>query len=169
MAELKKHGDLQINEDLEFQRKSWRIQRVGWGVMLLLAIFALAGLLGNGPASNARAGQPDGAIQVRYQRIVRLLTPIDMELEIKPAAGSDTVRVRLAGGFVNGLHVDTVRPEPESQALAPDADVYTFTVAQAGEPVRVRMRLEARRIGSNLGVVEMDGEEPLRLSIFVLP
>ena len=42
-AETDRVGDLEIHQDLPFQRRSWTVQRVGWAIM---ALVVLAGLLG---------------------------------------------------------------------------------------------------------------------------
>jgi hypothetical protein len=46
VAELKRVSDLEVNEELEFQRRDWMAQRVGWTVMALVVVVALLGLLG---------------------------------------------------------------------------------------------------------------------------
>ena len=49
---------LQIEEDLPLQERTWRFQRVGWAIMGLLLLSALAGLFANGPLSWGKAQDP---------------------------------------------------------------------------------------------------------------
>jgi hypothetical protein len=42
-------GDLEINQDLGAQQKTWTIQRIGWGGMALIVLAALGGAFGSGP------------------------------------------------------------------------------------------------------------------------
>jgi len=41
-------GDLEVAENLAFQRRAWKVQRAGWVAMALLVGAALAGLFGGG-------------------------------------------------------------------------------------------------------------------------
>ena len=65
-------GDLEIAQDMTFQRRSWAVQRVGWGVVAVTIGAALLGLLGSGPLSRSTAVAP-GAFAVEYERFVREL------------------------------------------------------------------------------------------------
>ena len=40
MGSMQRIGDLELSQDLEFQRRSWRVQRIGQGVMLLVLLAA---------------------------------------------------------------------------------------------------------------------------------
>jgi hypothetical protein len=57
-AEVQRHGDLEIQEDLPFQRREWLVERVAWGVMALLIVAALLGLFGTGPDDRWRRDHP---------------------------------------------------------------------------------------------------------------
>ncbi len=57
MAVVKRQGDLEINEDLEFQYRAWKRQKTAWRIMVLVLLSALMGLLGDGPLSDAKAGE----------------------------------------------------------------------------------------------------------------
>jgi hypothetical protein len=43
---LKRIGDVEINQDLDFQRRCWTVQRIGWIVMAVLVLSALLGVFG---------------------------------------------------------------------------------------------------------------------------
>ena len=69
MAVKQRVGDLQINQDMEHHHTMWVIQRVGWVVMALLLLLALAGLLGNGVVSHITAGEAGDALQLEWERL----------------------------------------------------------------------------------------------------
>jgi len=56
MSKAERAGDLEIDEDLSFQRREWRVQRGGWVVMAVLILLALLGLTGRGPIRQPTAG-----------------------------------------------------------------------------------------------------------------
>jgi hypothetical protein len=62
-------SQLQIDEDLAFQRREWKIQRVGWGAMALVIIAALLGVFGTGPLSNATLERE--GLRLEYERFCR--------------------------------------------------------------------------------------------------
>lgn len=71
MAKSKKVGDLQISEDMEFQRRSWIVQRTGWAIFALVILLAALGVSGDGMLSSARAGQEDGGLWLEFPRFGR--------------------------------------------------------------------------------------------------
>src|SRR3712207_4138009 len=60
MSETTRVGDLEVAEDLTFQRREWAAQRVGWVLLALVIAAALAGLLGRGPLSTTRRESDGG-------------------------------------------------------------------------------------------------------------
>jgi hypothetical protein len=57
MAEKPHSGDLELDQDLAFERRTWTVERVAWVAMGLMGIAALAGLLGPGPLSKPPIGE----------------------------------------------------------------------------------------------------------------
>jgi hypothetical protein len=43
-------GNLEINQDLRFQRRMWAVQRIGWAVMALIVLVGLVGVVRDGTA-----------------------------------------------------------------------------------------------------------------------
>ncbi|HEV2128712.1 MAG TPA: hypothetical protein VGR22_08850, partial [Thermomicrobiales bacterium] len=64
-------GDLEVDEDIEFQEREWKVQRVGWALMLVVIVLALVGLFGTGPLSAVEREADDGTLVLEYQRFVR--------------------------------------------------------------------------------------------------
>ncbi|MDQ6718742.1 MAG: hypothetical protein M3Z17_10420 [Gemmatimonadota bacterium] len=56
MAKTYDSDTLGIAEDMNFQRRTWMVQRVGWAIMILVCIAALFGVFGKGPLSNGHFG-----------------------------------------------------------------------------------------------------------------
>jgi len=83
---LKRIGDLDINQDLAFQRRSWSLQRIGWGLIALVLIAALLGLFGHGPLSEATTDDPSLPIRLAYERFGRFGSPLVLRIRVEPAA-----------------------------------------------------------------------------------
>ena len=72
--------EIAVGEDLEFQRRWWRFEKLVWTVFLIVIVCDLAGLFGRGWLAKAEASTPDRALTVSYERIERANTPSTMTL-----------------------------------------------------------------------------------------
>ncbi len=81
--------EVAVGEDLEFQRRWWRFERIVWIFFTLLIVCDLLGLFGRGPLAKAQLHSSDGALNVRYERIERTGTPSMMVIQFGPAAVRD--------------------------------------------------------------------------------
>jgi hypothetical protein len=147
MSDAKRIGSIEIAQDLDFQRASWRVQRVGWVIMLALALFGLAGLFGGGPLSSASAGDEKLGFRVRYDRFTRMAAPQTLYLEVSAASirPDSTFAVWLGREWLETNEVRQVTPEPESTLAAPDAVEYTFrATGGTNTTLTVRFDMETR-------------------------
>jgi hypothetical protein len=89
--EINRVGDLEVNEDLTFQRRSWVMQRVGWVVMTLVMLAALVGLFGGAGAlgGEAQASSEDAAVSVSYERFLRFMKPTTLQIQLSQEAGKE--------------------------------------------------------------------------------
>lgn len=170
MAKSEKR-ELEISEDLNFQRASWKVQRVGWVVMILLAFAALAGLFGGGPLSHAVAGNLSSGIALEYERFTRLNAPQTIAFEIAPAGmESDSVaRVWIDRAWIDSNQINEISPQPASSELDADRIVYTFKVSPSPAPLRVRFNLENRAVGRVRGRAGLVNGAVLSFSQFAYP
>lgn len=134
MAEMKQVGELEIAEDVGFQRKEWRFERIGWAAMALLVLAALAGLLGPGPLSNATAGEEGGALWVAYERFAHRSAPTTLEIHAGPnTAQEGQLRLWINRATLGANEVRSIQPEPQQVSTVGERVVYTFAV---DDPVR---------------------------------
>ncbi len=67
-AGVPRHGDLEIPEDLPFQRREWVAERIAWTVMALVVGAAVLGLFGSGWLSRSIAGDQGAPVWLEYER-----------------------------------------------------------------------------------------------------
>lgn len=159
---------LEIGEDLKFQRRTWRVQRIGWTVMVLLIGAAVSGVFASGPLSEAETRDPDGTIGVEYERFVRRMAPTTLRIRfLAPVANADRVAIEFGNSFIRDVEIETVRPEPEHMTAMPDGVRMAFRLAQGGGAVTLSIKPQA--VGSLRGEVGIVGRRPARLSQFVYP
>lgn len=134
-----------IEEDLAFQQKDWRVQRVGWAGFALVILAGLAGLLGSGPLSNARTGGGD-APEVQYQRFVRHGAQADLTIRTV-AASAEPLRVAISRAYLAAVHLQQVLPTPQRVHHAGSMLVYTFERPEQADNVDVRFVFQPDELG----------------------
>ncbi len=161
-------GDLEVAQDLGFQRREWRVQRVAWVVLAAVLAAGLAGLLGSGPLAQASA-EADG-LSVRYDRIMRDRAPSEVRFTLAPglAAGGEA-EIWIDRALLGRAEIQRIVPEPESERADGERVVFTIAVADPDAPAEVTFALEPHDAGgfaAGAGIV--DGPR-VDLSGFVLP
>ncbi len=123
----------EFEEDIEFQRRFWNIERVAWIVFALLIAAALAGLTGaGGPLAHATVQTPYGSIE--YPRVARWQATDDMIVRLSPTAGA-IADIELDRRFVENFEIVSIQPGPASSTVTPQGMRYSFDVAGGGEVV----------------------------------
>jgi len=163
--------DLEISEDLAFQRRSWRMQRVGWAMMAILLAAGLAGVFGVGPASSASAVQED--LKVSYERFPRAATDTDLVIEFQPR--EDVSRIAVESRYLEQGGLLDVWPLPASmesvdgRAVIAVATPMDESDERPRRPSMLTMRLHPSRVGWLSTNVHMDGRPAVRVRHLVLP
>ena len=154
---------LEVSEDPQFQEKSWKVQRVGWVAMLAVIAAALLGVFGSGPVSSATARAEGSAMTASYERFIRAGGEHEVELTLdRDGATADSLaRVWVSSDWLDGNRVVGVSPAPSSETVMPDRVLFSFHVARAAEPVRIRLTLEARKAGVRTFLGGIEGQRPL--------
>lgn len=168
MTEIKHIGGLELDEDLPHQRREWTVQRVGWVVMALVVLAALAGLLGHGPLSQATARSDDGTVSVEYDRFERLQSPGRYAVLLAPAVvPGERVELRFGPEWVKRAEIERVDPQPVEVRAEGAAMVYTFATTP-GQPVRVQVQFRTQAFGSLPVTIDVAGRR-LDFRQFIYP
>lgn len=170
MARTKKADDLQINEDMEFQRRSWIVQRIGWVIFTLLVLLAFLGLFGDGVLSNARAGQEGAALSLEYPRYGRFANEfrIKAHLNGSTAAGGE-VAIRLDSSYLEAVQISRITPTPDRELRESDGITYVFMTDGASSPLTIYFDAIPQRVGALSGTFHLQGGEAIGFSQFIYP
>ena len=167
---MQKHGDLEIAQDLKFERRSWRVERIAWLVGALILVAALLGFLGPGPLGKATAASADKSLSVDYFRMERYEAPVELRISVNGALAKDgELRLWIDRQFVEAVEIKRIDPEPEHSEINGERFVYVFKTAAAPATIKLFFHLEPNKFGktpAQIGIV--DGPE-LQFSQFYLP
>jgi hypothetical protein len=152
----KPDSELQIDADLAYQRRTWRMQRIGWFVFVLLVVAGLTGIFGSGPLSRTVAGGPTEGLSIDYERFARLHAPTTFIIRVdRRLARGDEIVVALSGDAVRGLELPATTPPVEGAGVAPGAILLRFKADRQPGELTIVLHAKPRRIGrlsSQLGV-----------------
>jgi hypothetical protein len=161
-------GPLQIDSDDTFARREKVVESLGWLLLAMLVVAGLAGLLGTGPLSSARAVSPSGRVALDYQRITHREADDRVVVEIRDGADrAGTLTIHLAGEWLDDLELRQVTPAAAEESGTPDGLDLSIPASRGG-PVRVVLSFRTRAIGPVDGVLRVDGEE-IGFTQLVLP
>jgi hypothetical protein len=165
-----KDGDLQIGQDLRFQRRSWAVERVGWIIGGLILIAALLGLFGPGPLSKARTASADKGLSVEYHKFERYQAPVHLRIDIDgKAATNGQIELWLNRAFINALEIKHIDPEPQSVEIREDKFVYSFKANQPVPSAQVCFHFEPNKFGKTRAHVGVVNGPQLQFSQFYFP
>lgn len=168
MVRTRVTGTVQISEDLEFEHRSWLMERIGWAVMTLIVVLAIAGLFGSGPLSSAIAGQKGGELWVEYNRFERLLSPTQVRACVG-AAPAGELRLSITREYLERVHVQEIMPPPKRVEAAGDWFTFVFHGARAGSATSVTFYLKPNESGRLRASIRMGEMEPLSFGQLVFP
>lgn len=170
MAQIKKVGELEVAQDLEFQKQEWKAERIGWIVAALLLLAALLGLFGTGPVSKTTARSETGEFSIEYQRFSRYNAQTQLLVTVGSGAISEgTARLVVDQGFINNFDIQRVVPQPDSVEITSDTYIYSFTINQPGDAIEIIFDLQANKTGVQSGAIGLENGQQVNISQFVYP
>ncbi len=129
-----------VYEDIRFQNISWALQRVGWTIVVLIALAALTGVFSHGHLSNAVARQNGSALTVNYERFQRMTALYRLDIAM-PRSVEDEILLTFNKAFWDLYEIDSVQPQPARSnssdggfTLAFDAPESTFNAVMWVRP-----------------------------------
>lgn len=159
-----------MDEDLRFQRRQWRWERVAWLAMAGLVAYALAGGFGGGgPLSDTEATSPDSSVRIRYERFARQLTPNTLEITVRQPSDGRPAQLHLSGDYLRTMTVKSAVPEPDESAAAENGYRFSFKRLPGAVETKIQLELEPQKVGSVEGSLTVNNGERLAIKQFVFP
>jgi hypothetical protein len=161
MANSKKSTGADLYDDMSFQEKEWKAERVGRWAILLIILAALAGLFGWGPASKASNRGESQLVWVEYERFTRLKSPVILKVHMDRAPLIDgEASFWLDDEYLKNFRIHYIYPDPDSIEVGMSRVTYNFKVGPEGRLDEVLFHLEPETIGwfrGQIGVEDSDG------------
>jgi hypothetical protein len=167
MAKPARIGDLDISEDIEFQRRSWKVQRVGWGAIGLIVAAAIAGGFGSGPVASARVHSI--ALEIEYERLTRRHASTELTVRVLAPVAGNALRVVIDNRYLERIQISDIVPPPIRREGARDRTAFVFEARPGAVPDRIVFRVKPEHAGPAQARIALDGGEALAFHSFVFP
>lgn len=153
-----------IAEDKAFQTAVWKVQRIGWLVMLAGLCLAGLGLTGGGGVF-ATMGKSTASGVVTAPRVARSGANIEWTIDLT-APGTQAI-VTLDNAFLDAFDLQRVQPRPQVERATLGGLELTFQLGQQGSR-QLRLLVKPRGAGWVQPGLRV-GRHSVTLSTLVLP
>ncbi len=165
--EVHRVGDLELDEHIGFQRRSWRVQRIGQIVVVLVVLAALAGLFGGGGLAHREA--QEGGARIEYPRFLRAHSPIAIRVSLpENASEAGATSVAIDASFFDVFDLEQISPAPEKQRLGDNTVIFQFAHT-AGARGSITVQVKATRMGLRSAGITVGDEPPIVMRSFIFP
>lgn len=146
---------MQIEQNIRFQEREWKLQRVGWTAFGAIVIAAMLGLFGGGGMlAKTRADTGDG-FAIEYPRFERNGTFTKLRIDVthaRPTLGELTIWI--GREYFQDIDIELITPTPMRTELADDKMHFIFSIRDHPEATyRFVFTLKANKFGIKEGIV----------------
>ena len=163
-----KGGELDINQDFQFQRRMWKAERIGWSAMAMLLAGSLLGLFGNGPVSETTLSGE--SVLVEYQRFGRYEAPQQLRVHLQAGfSEGQRVSLQLNSAFVADVQITRITPKPDAEQPLSDGIRFLWSSNVKDGSMLVTVSYQPEHIGWLTPKVSVGNAAPLSIRQFIYP
>ena len=161
-------NEVAVGEDLDFQERWWKFERIVWTAFVFILLLDVSGLLGRGPLAHTRVSSADQILNLKYDRVQRTGTPSMLDVTFGPSAIHDgTVKLFVSESLVKQLGSQRVNPQPADTVLGHGGLTYTFPASEP--PATVQFELQPPGPGIHHFTVQVPGAQAVEAQVVVVP
>ncbi|CAG1064966.1 hypothetical protein BAC1_00539 [uncultured bacterium] len=165
--DIKRVGDIEIEEDAAYQRRFHKAQRVSWALMSLAVLLALAGLAGPGLSGTDESESPDRAVKTEYNGTVFHQKDSEMTIKVKTSEGG-RLSVWISRDYLESVYMKQMLPRPEEVIAAEGKIYFGFRLDGSARELEISLYFQPLRVGRLSGSIG-SGKSTVEFSQFVFP
>jgi hypothetical protein len=164
----KVNNEVAVGEDVEFQRRWWKFEKIIWIVFILTVVLDLAGVFGRGPLAKAHKVTIDDAMDVSYERIERTGTPSILIVRFgETAIRNQQSQLWANEDLVTKLGNRQIAPQPATSVVGQGGILYTFPATML--PASAVFSLQPSAPGFYQLTLRASNSSELHFNILVMP
>ena len=161
-------NSIAVGEDIGFQRRWWKFERLVWIFFGLVILCDLLGVFGRGYLAKAERKTSDQTVDLHYDRIDRANTPSILSIQFGPSAiQNGQIHLFVSTSVAKDLGTQRVSPQPADSAVGLGGITYTFPAT--GLPASVDIQLAPSYPGVYALTLGVPGAEMVKAKVTVLP
>jgi hypothetical protein len=152
-------NQIEIDEDLVFHQRFWKVQRLGWVLWALILVAAVIGFLGPGAKGQQKLQSSASNLSLTFEKSVHYQAPAELKIQVKQKTKSSSTRLAINRDYIDSVEITRIDPEPN---LITDGDgviLYTFNRSNSLEPMTVNLAYKTKTFGRIPIRLKLD-EEP---------
>lgn len=162
--------DLEAPQRLRHQRYEWIAERIGWGVMGLTVLAALAGALGQGPLSSTTETSASGKLSAEFDRVHRAHAPACLRIRLERDPSDRQVELAISRSFEDATVSEEIVPQPAAVRDGDGELIYTFELSGDEAEQLIEYRYEYDEFGRfDHAIRLLSGDQTLRFRQIILP
>ncbi|MEX2142725.1 MAG: hypothetical protein WD894_25950 [Pirellulales bacterium] len=154
---------------VDFQRKQFLAERIGWALMALFLVWALLGGFGEGWVSRQQAWSEDRTLGLEYDRYGRRGAPMELRLQLRPDKSRDELILHLNREFIDGVELERITPDCRSMVVDDDGSVATFSADPNANDYSITIEYKPRHVGSLHVALRASGQTEMAFDQFIYP
>lgn len=113
---------MDLDENIEVQKKGWMIQRVGWILMAVLVILAAFGFFGDGMISKKYVQSGDQKFE--YQQYSRFESRMELKFDLHSNSNQNIISFPVS--YLEKFRVESILPDPKQNFSNSNRINYVF-------------------------------------------
>lgn len=134
---MKRECVLQIQQNIRFQEREWRLQRLGWIVFVAIVIAAVLGLFGGGGVFAQKRIDTGTGFALEFSRFERSGAFTKLRIDAQPnGATQNEFSIWIDRQYLHDFDIENITPTPVRSELTGETLSFVFsTRARNGEDI----------------------------------
>jgi hypothetical protein len=141
--------NMELDESLDQHITGYIIQKIGWAMLSLGLVLAVAGFFGSGPVSYKTQSQNGNSVE--YERFLRY--EAEAEIIFKLNNVKDSVTLEIPQQYMEYVDLRSITPVPERNKTINGITTYYFP---AGGSANIHCNLMAKKTGSITATLKLN-------------
>jgi len=134
---------LQLEQDLPFQYRQWRIERVGWTVIGLIVLAALSGLFGHHPLARSTVETPDQKLVIEYDRFARYESNAEIKVSVAGVENEKLFTLWVDEEYLDAFKFMDVVPVPVRGGARQGSRGFVFQTEDSRFTVKLSIQFQS--------------------------